>query len=51
MDKQCAWKYDEWSDCYDTACEHAYCLIDGTLEENEHRYCPYCGGKIAQVSP
>lgn len=43
---KCTWVYDEYHDCYDTGCHEAYCLIDGTLDENRHRYCPYCGGQI-----
>ena len=42
----CAWKYDDIDDYYETACKHAYCLADGTLKDNEHKYCPYCGGLI-----
>ena len=42
----CAWKYDDIDDYYETACKNAYCLADGTLKDNEHKYCPYCGGLI-----
>ena len=44
--KVCAWKYDSVDDYYDTACGNAYCLSEGTLADNDHRYCPYCGGLI-----
>ena len=40
----------EWidgADAYETACGHAYWLACGTLTECEHRYCPWCGGRIA----
>ncbi len=47
--QRCAWTYDEDMDYYETGCQHAYCLNDGTLEENKHRYCPYCGGWIEEV--
>ena len=33
-------------DYYETACKNAYCLADGTLKDNDHKYCPYCGGLI-----
>ena len=45
----CVWTYDDIDDCYNTGCGNAYCLVDGTLEENEHRYCPYCGHSIHEA--
>ena len=44
----CLWTYDDIDDCYNTGCGNAYCLVDGTLEENDHKYCPYCGGPIQE---
>ena len=49
MPKRCKWYIaeDEGGDeYYDTECGEAYVLVDGTLEENKHNYCPFCGGKI-----
>ena len=43
---ECEWRYDEECDFYNTSCGSEYALIDGTLEENEHYYCPFCGKKI-----
>ena len=42
----CEWTYDDIDDYYETACKNAYCLVDGTLKDNKHKYCPYCGGLI-----
>ena len=42
----CEWTYDDMDDYYETACKNAYCLADGTLKDNEHKYCPYCGRLI-----
>ena len=42
----CEWTYDDMDDYYETACKNAYCLADGTLKDNDHKYCPYCGGLI-----
>ncbi len=42
----CEWTYDDMDDYYETACKRGYSLEDGTLEENYHKYCPYCGGLI-----
>ena len=47
----CTWTYDDYSDYYETACGEAYCLADGTLDENRHRFCVYCGGKIRAIMP
>ena len=47
--RPCFWTYDDIDECYNTGCGNAYCLVDGTLEENEHRYCPYCGHPIHEA--
>ena len=44
--EECEWEYDENYDYYETSCGKGYSLIDGTLEENELKYCPYCGKLI-----
>ena len=46
----CKWRYDENHDYWDTECDHAYCLISGTLKENDHIHCPYCGKRIKEVN-
>ena len=43
---ECEWVEDNDWGYFSTSCGNEYCLIDGTLEENKHRYCPYCGKKI-----
>jgi len=35
---------------YDTGCGKAFSLIDGTLGENDMRYCTYCGKPINDVT-
>jgi len=42
----CEWTYDDTGGYYETACKRGYSLEAGTLEENDHKYCPYCGGYI-----
>jgi len=49
-EKNCKWTYDEDHCYYDTNCGKSYGLIDGTLKENSHIYCPYCGGKIRELN-
>ena len=31
---------------YETECEHAFCIIEGTPKDNDIKYCPYCGKEI-----
>lgn len=31
---------------WDTSCGESYVLFDGTLDENRHKHCPFCGGTI-----
>jgi len=38
----CPWTEDPDGIWY-TSCEHAHEFNTGTPEENDHRYCPYCG--------
>lgn len=45
----CEWKYDEFDDKYDTACDNAQTFIADGLKENRYIYCPYCGKKIHEV--
>ena len=41
----CVWIGDESS--YDTACGNSFCIENGaTLEENNFKYCIYCGRQI-----
>lgn len=44
----CEWKHytNEFTDIWDTACEHAFEFNSGTPSENEFIYCPYCGKPI-----
>lgn len=44
----CTWTEDPDGIWY-TSCEHAHEFNTGTPEENEHRYCPYCG-KVLDIS-
>jgi len=44
--KTCKWTYDEWHDVYETECGQGFCLEAGKIDDNDFRYCPYCGGVI-----
>lgn len=51
QERTCHWAQDNDPDdgrYWDTQCGEAYMLIDGDFDENRHRYCPFCGGRIVQ---
>lgn len=41
----CNWRYDDIHGYYDGECGSSF-TGDGTLDENEYKFCPKCGGKI-----
>jgi hypothetical protein len=47
----CEWKQNDGYDetYWETSCDHAFCLNDGTPEQNHFKFCPYCGGTIEQT--
>ena len=50
FDDVCEWRLcDEEANVYDTSCRNPHILIDGAPEENNYKYCPYCGKKIKVV--
>ena len=40
----CKWEEDE--DCWKTECGNKFELTEGTPQDNEMKYCPFCGRKI-----
>jgi hypothetical protein len=47
----CEWKY--WQPCemntWDTSCGEAHCMIEGGIQENKYKFCPYCGKPIKEL--
>jgi len=43
---ECEWTYEGSNDVWETACGKAFCIVEGTPQENEIRYCCFCGGKL-----
>ena len=48
--------YCRWSppsnfeiDYWETECDNAFNLIDGTPSENGMKFCPYCGKKLIEI--
>ena len=49
-DYVCEWRLcDEEANVYDTSCRNPHILIEGTPQENNYEFCPYCGKKIKTV--
>lgn len=48
-DAPCIWTEGE-DGYYDTACGGAFAITDGTPEENDMAWCPYCGRRLVVKS-
>jgi hypothetical protein len=48
MGDNCEWKQDE-NGVWETECGNLFEIIDGTPNENNLKYCPYCGKHLVQV--
>jgi hypothetical protein len=46
----CQWMYDD-NGFWQTTCEEAFCIEDGTPKDNGMRFCVYCGKPLAEVIP
>jgi len=50
----CEWKPQEWPDFdeyWDTSCDRAFTMMEGTPQDNDYYYCPGCGKKIELLAP
>lgn len=45
----CAWNQDE-EGIYDTACGNKFWFADGGPNDNEFKFCCYCGAKLKEIS-
>ena len=51
MSKTCEWVEDQDDPgVFDVECAERFILNEGTLKENNFRYCPYCGRYIKEVN-
>ena len=48
MRENCIWTQDE-DGVWDTSCDNAFTLIEGTPANNSMHYCCYCGHPLEQV--
>ncbi len=47
--KFCYWsRADEDTDMWETSCEQAFCLDEGTPKENDFKFCVYCGKPLVE---
>ena len=47
----CVWRYDKGDDFWETQCDNAHVFGDGGPDDNQYRFCPYCGKKLAEIVP
>lgn len=45
IERTCTWQSDQ-DGVYSTECGHAFVFNDGTPEQNNQRFCGYCGGGL-----
>ncbi|MCP4540605.1 MAG: hypothetical protein GY832_26000 [Chloroflexi bacterium] len=46
---KCIWKYNSIDDYWQTGCDNAFSLDDGTPSENGMGFCLYCGKPLLQI--
>ena len=45
----CNWKIDDYdAEFYRTSCDNLFLFSCNGIEENEFKFCPYCGGEIKE---
>jgi hypothetical protein len=45
-EKVCIWEWDNEIQAWDTECGNTHEFIAGDPEDNEYKFCPYCGRKL-----
>jgi len=52
MDDKCVWEKDNSDPLYyNTSCDQGFLFYDGTVQDNEFKYCPFCGRIIELKEP
>ena len=44
----CVWREKFDPDYWETGCDNAFIMIEGTPTENRMSYCPYCGRPLVE---
>lgn len=49
--EDCTWTNAGWEygDTWETACGNAWTFTDGSPEENDAKFCMYCGGNLTPI--
>ena len=45
----CHWKQNEEYGHWETECKSIFEFIEGDIDDNTFKFCPYCGGRIAEL--
>ena len=48
IQKTCLWTYQDIEDYWDTECQKAFTISEGTPKENGFKFCPFCGKVIQE---
>jgi hypothetical protein len=47
--QSCLWsRADDDTDCWETSCDQAFSIIDGTPAENSMKFCTFCGKPVEE---
>lgn len=49
INKTCKWVYDFKSDYYETECKNVFHFVNDGINENEFKFCPYCGKSVGAL--
>jgi hypothetical protein len=49
ISRECYWAYVPQEEYWQTSCEEAFALNEGSPEDNNFKHCCYCGGKLKQA--
>ena len=49
MGDKCEWKQDE-NGIWETDCGNLFEITEGAPNENDMKYCPYCGKLLIQIN-
>ncbi len=44
--EKCKWLYEPCDESYMTTCGESQYFIEGDIEDNHYKFCPYCGKEI-----
>ena len=48
--EKCTGKGYDYHDLYKTSCGEEFQFFDGNAATNDFKFCPYCGGKLIDIT-